>query len=283
MKCKFTFIFLVFVVSLYGQDNYERDRGVRESNKISEIHSYGFTLDLKDSVLFRKEYYHENGRLQHSEGLDISGKITSRAEYFYDEEGNNTKMIFYNKDGSISNTTYWFYCPNRACKRKMYYEDDGSVSYGQSWYFNKYGMDTTLLNLDDDGNYYVSYIKYVNEQGHYYKSVYFNEKGKITETKEAELDERGNILAWYEVKKKKRTLTISFKYDANNNQIERSYTTVGAFYIPGSYNSDFKDPKAVTNIIMSYKWDSAGNKVEQSRSENGKIVDVVRYYFVTRG
>jgi hypothetical protein len=283
MKSLLIFVLTILSIQVFAQDDVQRQRKARASSNVAEIHSYGFSLDLKDSVLFRKEYYNERGCITRSESLDKLGEITNSAEYVYDDNDNNIKMVFYGKGGANPRTSYYWFAPDGSCKRVMYYDEEGNVSYGQSWYFNKNGQDTTLLNLDDHGDYYISFIKYFDSNGKYNKIVYFNEKGKITGTSEADLDERGNILAWYDVTKKKRTLSILFKYDENNNLIERRYTTVGAFYIPGSYNSDFKEPDAVTNIIMSYKWDSNGNKIEQTRSENGQVVDVVRYVVVKRG
>lgn len=198
-------------IYLFNKDgNVTETKQIKSNGDLYNIHLFKYN---EKGILIESEWYSEFGKETVSiykydkQGYkiewdinNIDGSLSQKYTYKYDDKGNQIESNWYNTGDSSPITSVFTYDDKGNRIVDSYINSDGSV------------YDRTNYKFDDKGN--------VIERGEYELSFYFiykfqrefDDKGNVTRTERIKVDDNDKLL---------RKSLETFKYDFNNNWIER--------------------------------------------------------------
>jgi len=280
---KYLLLTIIFQLSLtcYSQFNDEKERLIRQKNKISEIHSYGYNLKSGDSLLFQKKHYDSFGKKVLFTRYKSNGNLNYRMSFYYNANNQYIKSLSVNENGDTTSSTNWEWREDGS-RTKINFNTDSIVHYGSTYLYTYDYQDSGKYVRKSNGEYYLQQENFFNKNRKNYRSLRYKENGLLDEEKIAEFDDKGYRIAWYKIENEERIKYIEYENDSIGQITVLRYTNKGRFYIPGTYNSSIKKDSDITIIERRFKYDNNGNRIEEKRLENGKVVDLVRFYFVKK-
>ena len=215
---------------------------------------------VKDRYGIGERIYNAKGKLQTKINKDKKGKLLSRYDYSFDNNGNPVKCIGIDSAGKIIQTNYYKYQNGKLTKEEMTeYENGKKSSVYHTTYSNgnriyeeafKNGVKTDSWNYKIDSN--------GKEIGGTRRC--FNSNGIITEIRDYELDANGN-----------ETKTVHKNSSGNVTSID--YWTINA--VGNTIAKKITDASGKTTEFREYEYDAKGNEIKEIRkTPDGKITDV---------
>lgn len=190
--------------------------------------------DLKGKLTSKTEYtYNQNGGIEFKIECDSSGSSLSKTEYLYDENGNNVQINVYDKNDTKPSRTEMTYDENNNMIKSVKYTKGGRTQSITENRYNKSGTITqstvTDYNLNSIDAISDKTVKKFNKNGIVISSTTYDENDLIEKKENYEYDEFDNII--------KTTVC-----DGNNNKrcvVETSYEYHANEYVVINSASDY--------------------------------------------
>ena len=224
--------------------------------KLESITSYGEGEEVLFTIFFK---YDSEGKLIEKEEIELGDeKVSDSWKYKYDSKGNKTEEITYEDEKIMSSNKFKYDSKGNVIEEISYFWD-GTISTTTNLYNTLGNLIESVVFYEDEAIDSETY--FYNAHGNLAKTIRVNEHDGTSET-EIEYNSRGSQSVRVFVGGN-YGIEITLTYDKNGNLIKESW-----------YDEIWE-----LNKSIKYKYDSKGNKIEEIKYRDEKIISSEKYKY----
>lgn len=275
MNCKILLsaLFCLVYNPLLAQDKYEKERLIRQKNRIGQEFIYEFSLASQDSSLTAHNFYDSIGNLIKRLQFDKAKQLQYTGIIEYNAKGLMSRENGYDASGKLFQIFAYGYDKDGHQTDYQQLEPDGTVLNHQRRDYNKRGENTKVYTKPANQSiFYLSGTFDYDSKSRLTKFIIYTSGGDEMMILETVYNSTNNQVSHLRVVNNEKELQSVDLYNDKDQLIETSFYEKPD-YVKGGYE------KEKTTRVEKYTYDQEGNKLEEMTWRNKNLIKRIGYRY----